>query len=296
MNRKRLLYATALPLVMGLVQGAQLRTEGGLPTLTFARPAMAQAANPCAPGMMNPCAPAMMNPCAPAMTNPCAPAMANPCAPAANPCAPRGPAMRNPCAPGTPAMMGKGPMARGQAAARTMAGPGPKLAAEAWNPFDVTRKDAKQAPFGDAVDGRITRYTRVAPFVATSGVVLPEDYAYVASLGFRTVINLRTSEEGADAEVAAAEAAGLRVFHLQVGGKAPSWEQIEQIARIVEDPANYPVLLLCTSANRAGAAWALYRASRGVPPGIAIQEGRAAGLKLSREARVREMLGLPPLK
>jgi hypothetical protein len=41
--------------------------------------------------------------------------------------------------------------------------------------------------------------------------------------------------------------------------------------------------------------WALYRASRGVPAAIAIQEGRAAGLKPSREGRVRELLGLPPL-
>ncbi len=292
MNRARLLRMTALPLVLLLTQGLQPGVDNG--ELRLVPQARAQGMNPCAP--VNPCAPAMMNPCAPAMMNPCAPAMMNPCAPGAmNPCAPRA---MNPCAPamrkGMPAAMGKGPMARGQMAAPPMAMKGGQLAPETWRPFDITLKDKAQAPFAADVDQRIPRYNRAAPFVATSGVVLPEDYGYVASLGFRTVINLRTSEEGADAEVAAAKAAGLQVFYIQVGGKAPSWEQIEEIARIVEDPANYPVLLLCTSANRAGAAWALYRASRGVPPAVAIQEGRAAGLKLSREGKVREMLGLPP--
>lgn len=307
MNRKRLLHATALPLVMGLVQGADLRSDGGVPALSYARPAAAQMASPRAPGMTNPCAPAMMNPCAP--VNPCAPGMASPCAPAINPCAPAAanpcapamaspcaPAMMNPCAPGMPATMGKGPMARGQAAMGRMAGPGPKLQPTAWNPFDVTRTDVKEAAFGDAVDGRIPNYTRVAPFVATSALVKPEDYGYVASLGFRTVINLRTKEEGADREVEAAKAAGLKVVWVPVAGKAPEWNEVEQAAAAIDDPANYPILLLCHSANRAGAMWALYRASRGVPPGIAIQEGRAAGLKPSREARVREMLGMPPLQ
>jgi len=294
LNQKRLLYATALPLVMGLMPGVDLSVRGDVPALAFARPALAQAMNPCAP--TNPCAPAMTNPCAPAM-NPCA--AASPCAPAANPCAPGmmnpcAPAMANPCAPGMPAMTGRGPMARGQVAA--MAGPGPELKAEAWNPFDVTRRDLKQAPFGDAVDGRISNYTRVAPFVATSGPVKPEDYGYVASLGFRTVINLRAAEEGADREVEAARAAGLNVVWLPVTGKAPEWDQVAKAAAVIGDPANYPILLLCHSANRAGAMWALYRASQGVPPDIAIQEGRAAGLMPSREVRVREMLGLPPLQ
>ncbi len=203
--------------------------------------------------------------------------MMNPCA-AANPCAP---AMMNPCAP---AMMEKAALPQAMPAA-------------AANPFDIiTYKDTAQAPFAAKIDSRIPKYNRAAPFVATSGVVKPEDYGYVASLGFRTVINLRTAKEGADREVEAAKAAGLKAVWLPVAGKAPSWEQIDDIVAVVEDPANYPVLLLCHSANRAGAAWALYRARRGVPPEIAIQEGRAAGLKPSREKKVREMLGLPALQ
>jgi hypothetical protein len=42
-----------------------------------------------------------------------------------------------------------------------------------------------------------------------------------------------------------------------------------------------------------GAIWALYRAAQGVPPAIAVQEGRTIGLKPGREAAVREQLGLP---
>jgi hypothetical protein len=41
--------------------------------------------------------------------------------------------------------------------------------------------------------------------------------------------------------------------------------------------------------------WALYRAANGVPPRLAVQEGRTVGLKPSREGAVRKQLGLPPL-
>ena len=68
-----------------------------------------------------------------------------------------------------------------------------------------------------------------------------------------------------------------------------------EFAKIVEDPANYPILLHCESSNRVGAMWALYRASKGVPNEIAIEEGRQVGLKTSREPAVREMLGMEPL-
>jgi protein tyrosine/serine phosphatase len=60
---------------------------------------------------------------------------------------------------------------------------------------------------------------------------------------------------------------------------------------VVENAANLPVLVHCHSANRVGAMWALYRASKGVPPAVAVEEGRTAGLK-SREKAVREKLGV----
>ncbi|GBD44509.1 hypothetical protein HRbin40_01998 [bacterium HR40] len=258
---RHLATMTALPLVLALTSGLEpedLASGDWLPV------ALAQG---------NPCAPA--NPCAPRRRNPCMPAAANPCAPTAKRAA------GSPCAAAQPSAATAAPLPQA-------------LPASAAHPFDTLR-NWPEVPFGDAVDSRIPNYHRAAPHVATSGAVKPEDYVYVASLGFRTVINLRTDEEGAAAEAKAAEAAGLKVVRVPVAGKAPELAQVATVIPLLEDPANYPILLLCHTANRAGAMWALYRASRGVPAEIAIEEGRAAGLKPNREARVRELLGLPPL-
>ena len=165
----------------------------------------------------------------------------------------------------------------------------------AANPFDVPAGHA-QAPYGDAMPPIVRNYLRASPYIATGGMVRPGAFEELAGLGFKTLVNLNTAAEGAEAEGVAAEAAGLAYVSLPVGGAAPSAEQIAALAEVVEDPLNYPVLLHCGSSNRVGAAWALYRAGRGVPAEIAIQEGRTVGLRPNREAAVRQILGLPPIQ
>jgi len=154
---------------------------------------------------------------------------------------------------------------------------------------------APQAPFGDKVSAAISNYNRAAPGIATSGKYDATAIAEIKALGFATVVELRAAdEEGVAANAAAAKAAGLKYVHIPVTTKAPTDEQVQAFAKIVEDSANAPVLVNCHSANRVGAMWALYRAKAGVPAEIAIEEGRTAGLT-SREAAVRERLGLPVL-
>ena len=150
-----------------------------------------------------------------------------------------------------------------------------------------------QAPFGDKVSAAILNYNRATPHIATAGTYGPVAVAEVKALGFATVVDLRgPEEEGVAANLAAAKAAGLKHFSIPVTTKAPGDAQVRQFAAIVEDRANYPILVNCVSANRVGAMWALYRAQAGIPAEIAVEEGRTAGLK-SREAAVRERLGLP---
>ena len=190
----------------------------------------------------------------------------NPCA-AANPCAP---APINPCA-ARPAIVGPGA-----------------------NPFDVAAGHA-QAPYGDAMPPIVKNYLRAAPYIGTGGLLQPDAFAQLKALGFKTVINLNTKEEGAAAENEAAVRAGLAYFSIPVAEKAPSLTQVEDFSRLANDPQLYPILVHCVSSNRVGAAWAIYRTLNGVPPEIAIQEGRTVGLKPSREAAVRERLELPRL-
>lgn len=202
------------------------------------------------------------NPCAPALVNPCAPAAAapvNPCAPAAAPA----PAKAD--APALPA-----------------------------DPYDTTTK-YPQAVYGDKMPGLIKNYLRATPYIGTGGVIDPAGFGVLSALGFKTIVNLNTAEEGATAEEALATASGLAYISVPVPTKAPTSEQIAELGKIFNDASKYPILVHCESSNRVGAMWALYRAATGVPAEIAVQEGRTVGLKTSREGAVREQLGLPPL-
>ncbi len=204
-----------------------------------------------------------------AQTNPCGPA--NPCT-AASPCAPANPcAAANPCAPAKPA---------------------PDAAAA--NPYDVAAGYA-QAPYGDQVSEAFTNYLRAAPYVGTAGVVAEGGFEEAKRLGYRTVINLNTGDEGAIEEEERVQKAGLDYVSIEVPTDAPTPAQVEAFAGYVNDPATYPILVHCISSNRVGAMWALYRAANGVPGEVAIEEGRTVGLKPSREAAVRAQLGLPAL-
>lgn len=229
-----------------------------------------------------------------AQTNPCAPAVrpANPCAPAkraANPCAAARP--DNPCAAAAPRQ------AANPCAAATAANPCAARSAivgAASNPYDVAAKH-KEAPYGDAMPDIVKNYLRAAPYVGTGGIVDPKGYAKLKELGFKTVINLNTAEEGAAGEGDGIMAAGLDYITIPVATHAPDDGQVDAFSKYVNDPKFYPILVHCVSSNRVGAMWALYRAKNGVPPEIAVQEGRTVGLKPSREGAVRAMLKLPPL-
>jgi|GEM_PF-295913 len=284
--RKSLLVASALP--AAAFAGGFVADLSAIPEARFVAAAHAQsnpcapAANPCAPAAMNPCAPAAMNPCAPAAANPCAanPCAANPCAPAAaNPCAP---AAANPCAPAARPATAAMPANPCAAAAVTTA---------AANPYAIETK-APQAPYGDVMPEIVKNYLRAAPYVGTGGVISEGGFRKLAELGFKTVIDLNTAEEGAGEDKTRAAEAGIGYVNLGVSTTAPTAEQVAAFSKVVNDPANYPVLVYCQSSNRVGAMWALYRAANGVPPMIAIQEGRTVGLKTSREGAVREHLGL----
>ncbi|WP_397541856.1 beta-lactamase hydrolase domain-containing protein [Roseovarius salis] len=162
------------------------------------------------------------------------------------------------------------------------------------NPFDVPA-GYTQAAYGDTMPGVVTNYLRAAPYVGTGGAVSENGYAIAKAVGFATVLSLNTAEEGTAKERERAEAAGLTYLNVPVSERAPVADQVARITEIINDPANYPILMHCQSSNRVGAAWALYRAGAGVPEKIAVQEGRTVGLKPSREWKVREILGMDPL-
>ncbi len=146
-----------------------------------------------------------------------------------------------------------------------------------------------EAPFGDPVDESVYNYSRMSPHIGGAGELREGAPAHLKQLGFAAVLDLRTAQEGTAKEKAAVEKAGLAYHNIPVATRAPTWAQVAEFARIVNDADNLPILVHCASANRVGAMWALYRSSQGVNPEFAIQEGRAVGLT-SRESAVRARL------
>ncbi len=152
-----------------------------------------------------------------------------------------------------------------------------------------------QVPFGDAVTSALTNYNRTTPGIATGGLLKDGALEELKDLGFTAIVDLRSPEEGIAEEQAGAKALGLKYFNIPVSANTPTEEQVAVFAAIVEDESNLPIMVHCVSANRAGAMWSLYRAAKGVPHEIAIEEGRTVGLKPSRENAVRAVLGMSPI-
>lgn len=158
-------------------------------------------------------------------------------------------------------------------------------------PFVVTQSDAL-APLGGDVSSDIVNYSRAAPHVGISGALNGDGVAEAKELGFRLIIDLRqASENGVEANAAAARQLGVKRVHLPFASDETAWEQISVLEKAFADTSNYPILLHCGSANRAAAAWALYRSRAGVDPITALEEAFALGLT-SRESFVRERLAI----
>jgi uncharacterized protein (TIGR01244 family) len=125
----------------------------------------------------------------------------------------------------------------------------------------------------------IVNYRVSAPTIATAGLITPQGMPKLKELGFRTIVNLRTEQEGAKDEEAAVKAQGLRYEWVPVTAASLSLEDVRKVEKVFEDPDASPILFHCASANRVGAIWAILSVQRGNPLETALEEARQIGLK-----------------
>ena len=158
-----------------------------------------------------------------------------------------------------------------------------------------TSEGQSTAPFGDKVTENIRNYTRIAPNVGMAGKLTEAGVREAKAHGFALIIDLRQpGEDGVDMEKRVTAEIDLPYRNIPLSRDDAILAEVEEIAALLDDAINYPILVHCGSANRAGAFWALYRAGQGIDKITAIEEGRAAGMT-SREPQIRELLGLPAL-
>ena len=119
-----------------------------------------------------------------------------------------------------------------------------------------------QTPVTKASVPGIVNFSKVETTVACAGATTPAALAGIKSMGYNSVINLRTpGEAGADleAEAAAAKAAGINYVHLPFNAQAPDPTLVDNFLKAINDKANQPAFIHCASANRAAALWMVKR-------------------------------------
>lgn len=108
----------------------------------------------------------------------------------------------------------------------------------------------------------VVNYSRVDASVGCGGRTDPAAMTALRKEGYTSIVNLRLATEpeaNIDASKAAAQAAGLKYFHLPFSGAAPDPKVVDQFLAVVSDTQNQPVFIHCATANRAGAVWMIKR-------------------------------------
>lgn len=107
---------------------------------------------------------------------------------------------------------------------------------------------------------RIDNFGRVSDTYYRGAQPMGRDYADLASLGVKTLINLTSDDAEADEQLMA-EQAGMKYFQIPMTTHtAPTSEQLAKFLAIVNDPANQPVYVHCVGGrHRTGVMTAAYR-------------------------------------
>lgn len=140
----------------------------------------------------------------------------------------------------------------------------------------------------ESLSGDIPRVLCLDENFATGAQPTGEAYTKAAAQGFRSVLNLRTANEGVDLarERAQVESAGMRFFNIPVDSAAPRVEQANEFLRLTREKTNHPMLVTCASANRVGAFMMIQRAlDQGWSEDKALVEATKIGLRSDKLKR-----------
>jgi tyrosine-protein phosphatase SIW14 len=107
---------------------------------------------------------------------------------------------------------------------------------------------------------RIDNFGRVDAHYYRGAQPNGRDYADLAAIGVKTIINL-TSDDAQPTEKALAEQAGMSYLQIPMTmHRAPTQLQLAQFFRVVDDPAHQPVFVHCVGGkHRTGVMTAAYR-------------------------------------
>lgn len=141
-----------------------------------------------------------------------------------------------------------------------------------------------RVPFGHQLPA-VQNYSRITEQIAISGLIGDGGVSSLAATGFKTIIDMRTANEGTAEEKALVERAGMEYVNVPMTVAGISDEQLAVFTKAIES-AERPVLIHCGSGNRASAMWAVYQISKGADPGVTIEAARKSGLRPPMEEKI----------
>jgi len=111
---------------------------------------------------------------------------------------------------------------------------------------------------------RIDNFARVNDSYFRGAQPVGRDYADLASLGIKTIINLTSDEDGRFDEKDAVERIGMRYVHIPMSTRrAPTDKELAAFFAVVNDAASGPVYVHCVGGrHRTGVMTAVYRMTR----------------------------------
>ncbi|HEY1304687.1 MAG TPA: dual specificity protein phosphatase family protein [Vicinamibacterales bacterium] len=130
----------------------------------------------------------------------------------------------------------------------------------AVSPAAVAQPKEAQSPAASLSTVRIENFGRIDATYYRGSQPEGRDYADLAALGVKTVIDLQADGDNAD-EAKLVETSGMRFYRIPMTTRvAPNAEQLATFMRIVNDPAQQPVYVHCAGGrHRTGVMTAVYR-------------------------------------
>src|SRR5579885_1578558 len=110
----------------------------------------------------------------------------------------------------------------------------------------ATAAAAQSAAVTKASIPGIVNFSKVETTVACAGATSPAALAGIKGMGYNSVINLRTVGENgfdAEAEAAAAKAAGITYIHLPFNAQSPDPALVDNFLKALNDKANQPAFI-----------------------------------------------------
>lgn len=144
------------------------------------------------------------------------------------------------------------------------------------------QQDERLRKLEESLKSDVPRVVCLNEKFTTGGQPSEQAWSRLAASGFRSVLNMRTANEGFDVEreKSLVEGSGMRYISVPVVTADPRAEQVAEFVRAVKEADNHPMMIHCGSGNRVGAFWLIYRVMEdGWSESAAIEEAERVGLR-----------------